>query len=169
MFHLRDSHPLRLAFPHHSVTLTHTLCRPYPDPVSGIGLASSDFARHYFRNLVWFLFLSLLRCFSSGGSLPYPMNSDKDTRFFTVWVSPFGHPRVIAYFQLTAAFRRLSRPSSAISAKAFTLRSFSLEQPSFAFSPYKKLASIAWASQIIVFGLWTKRPFWFFIHRLSAS
>ena len=46
-----------------------------------------------------------------------------------VWVSPFGYPRVTAYFQLTVAFRRLSRPSSALSAKAFTLRSFSLELP----------------------------------------
>ena len=33
-----------------------------------------------------------------------------------------------AYFQLTAAFRRLSRPSSALGAKAFILCSFSLEQ-----------------------------------------
>ena len=33
-----------------------------------------------------------------------------------------------AYFQLTAAFRRLSRPSSAPGAKAFILCSFSLEQ-----------------------------------------
>ena len=47
-------------------------------------------------------------------------------------VSPFGNPRVDGYFLLAAAYRRLSRPSSALSAKAFTLRSFSLEQP-FAF------------------------------------
>ena len=46
-------------------------------------------------------------------------------------VSPFGNLRVKAYFQLTAAYRRLSRPSSAFSAKAFTLRSFSLEQLSY--------------------------------------
>ena len=38
-------------------------------------------------------------------------------------VSPFGHPRVIGYLRLTVAFRSLSRPSSAIGAKAFTLRS----------------------------------------------
>ena len=37
------------------------------------GLASSDFARHYFRNLCWFLFLVLLRCFSSDGSPPTPI------------------------------------------------------------------------------------------------
>ena len=57
------------------------------------------------------------------------MYSVKDLRFFTVGVAPFGNPRVKDYFHLTAAYRRLSRPSSALSAKAFTLRSFSLEQP----------------------------------------
>ena len=39
------------------------------------GLASSAFARHYLRNLNWFLFLPLLRCFSSGGSPHTTMNS----------------------------------------------------------------------------------------------
>ena len=71
------------------------------------------------------------------------MDSVKDLRLFTTGVSPFGHPRVNAYFQLTAAFRRLSRPSSAISAKAFTLRSFSLEQFLF-------LASIVLASLLLL-------------------
>ena len=47
-------------------------------------------------------------------------------------VSPFGHPRIEAYLQLPAAYRSLSRPSSAPDAKAFALRSFLLEL-SFAF------------------------------------
>ena len=42
-------------------------------------------------------------------------------------VSPFGHLRIVAYLQLPAAFRSLSRPSSAPDAKAFTLCSFTLE------------------------------------------
>ena len=42
-------------------------------------------------------------------------------------VSPFGNLRVKAYVQLTAAYRSLSRPSSAPDAKAFPLRSFSLD------------------------------------------
>ena len=57
------------------------------------------------------------------------MDSVTDPYLFGMGVSPFGHPRVIAYFQLTGAYRRLSRPSSALGAKAFTLCSFSLEQP----------------------------------------
>ena len=36
------------------------------------------------------------------------------------WVSPFGHPRVIACWQLTEAFRSLPRPSSPPDAKAPT-------------------------------------------------
>ena len=118
-------------WPSHVIRL-HIFVRyicPYPVIISDYGLASSDFARHYSRNLVWFLFLSLLRCFSSGGSLPQPMYSVKDLRFFTAGVAPFGNLRVKGYFHLTVAYRRLSRPSSALSAKAFTLRSFSLEQP----------------------------------------
>ena len=42
-------------------------------------------------------------------------------------VSPFGYLRIEAYLQLPAAFRSLSRPSSAPDAKAFPLCSSSLE------------------------------------------
>ena len=42
-------------------------------------------------------------------------------------VSPFGNLRVEAYVQLTAAYRSLSRPSSALDAKAFPLRSYQLD------------------------------------------
>ena len=43
-----------------------------------------------------------------------------------MWVSPFGDLRVNGYVLLTVAFRSLSRPSSAPSARASTLRSFCL-------------------------------------------
>lgn len=43
------------------------------------------------------------------------------------WVAPFGNLRVDGYLLLTAAYRSLSRPSSAPSAKAFTLCSYSLD------------------------------------------
>ena len=42
------------------------------------------------------------------------------------WVPPFGYLRVIGYVLLTAAFRSLSRPSSASGAKASALCSFLL-------------------------------------------
>ena len=100
---------------------------PNPSVIANGGLASSAFARHYSRNLVWFLFLRVLRCFSSPGSPRIPMYSVYVSWFFTMRVSPFGHPRINAYLQLPVAFRSLSRPSSALDAKAFTLCSYSLE------------------------------------------
>ena len=44
-----------------------------------------------------------------------------------MWVSPFRDLRVNGYLLLTAAYRSLSRLSSALSAKASTLRSFLLD------------------------------------------
>ena len=89
-------------------------------------MGSSDFARRYFRNHGCFLFLSLLRCFSSGGSPRTPMDSVHGTGFLSRWVAPFRYLRIIRYLLLPAAFRSLSRLSSALSAKASTLRSCSL-------------------------------------------
>ncbi len=66
---LRDYHPLRSNFPvvfHfffqlHIAVLQPRLCR------NKIGLGCSPFARHYLGNHYCFLFLRLLRCFSSAG------------------------------------------------------------------------------------------------------
>ena len=91
------------------------------------GLGSSGFARRYFRNRCFFLFLRLLRCFSSPGSPPYVMDWRMDTWGLLKWVSPFGYLRINGYLLLPEAFRSLSRLSSALSAKASTLRSFLLD------------------------------------------
>ncbi len=69
----------------------------------------------------FFLFLRLMRCFSSPSSPRYTMYSCIDTASSTRWVSSFGNLRIIVYVQLPEAYRSLSRPSSAPSAKAFTL------------------------------------------------
>ena len=90
------------------------------------GLASFHFARRYFGNRVFFLLLALLRCFSSGGSPPYVMDWRMDDTSSSYRVSPFRHLRIKDYLHLPAAFRSLSRLSSALSAKASTLRSFLL-------------------------------------------
>ena len=90
------------------------------------GLASFAFARRYLRNRCFFLFLALLRCFSSGGSLPYVMDWRMDGWSSSSRVSPFRHPRIKDHLHLPVAFRSLSRLSSALSAKASTLRSFLL-------------------------------------------
>ena len=88
------------------------------------GLGSFHFARRYFGNRVFFLFLRLLRCFSSPGSLCMTMYSSCSDWSFSSRVSPFRNLRVIGYLLLTAAYRSLSRLSSALSAKASTLRSY---------------------------------------------
>ena len=90
------------------------------------GLGSSHFARRYFGNRCFFLFLRLLRCFSSPGSPPYVMDWRMDDTSSSYRVSPFRHLRIKDYLHLPAAFRSLSRLSSALSAKASTLRSFLL-------------------------------------------
>ena len=78
------------------------------------GLGSSAFARRYLRNHCYFLFLRLLRCFSSPGSLRTAM----DSLCGGMQCMP-GFP---IYVQLPAAFRSLSRLSSAPSARASALR-----------------------------------------------
>ena len=91
------------------------------------GLGSSAFARRYLRNRCFFLFLRLLRCFSSPGSLRTPIDSVHGGWGLPSRVSPFRYLRVIGYLLLAAAFRSLSRLSSALSAKASSLRSFLLD------------------------------------------
>ena len=68
----------------HSIPLNlyNALFCPNPESITTLGLASSAFARHYLRNLSWFLFLALLRCFSSGGSPHIPMYSVYDDKTF---------------------------------------------------------------------------------------
>ena len=88
------------------------------------GLGSFPFARRYSGNRCFFLFLRVLRCFSSPGSPCMAMDSPCSDGGLLRRVSPFRHPRVKGYLHLTVAFRSLSRLSSALSAKASALRSY---------------------------------------------
>ena len=91
------------------------------------GLGSFPFARRYSGNRCFFLFLRVLRCFSSPGSLPYVMDWRMDDRGSPCQVSPFRNPRINGYLLLPVAYRSLSRLSSALSAKASTLRPYQLD------------------------------------------
>ena len=69
-----------------------------------------------------FLFLGLLRCFTS------PRFASPDYEFirsiahcYTGWVVPFGDPRIKACLRLPVAYRNLLRPSSPLGTKAFTI------------------------------------------------
>ena len=106
-----------------------------------IGLGSSLFARRYSGNRVFFLFLWVLRCFSSPGSPCMAMDSPYSDRGFLCRVSPFRNLRVNGYLLLTVAYRSLSRLSSALSAKASTLRSLYLDLLILAFSIYSVILS----------------------------
>ena len=112
-----------------SLNLSQWLVQSVTPACTHAGLGSFHFARRYSGNRVFFLFLRLLRCFSSPGSLPYVMDWRMDTWSLSRWVSPFGYLRINGYLLLPAAFRSLSRPSSALSAKASTLRSFLFDLP----------------------------------------
>jgi len=91
-FKLQDFHPLRLLFPktfiycirptQHIVPAAYYV--PLPSYCNAHTLtqhkfySSFRFAHHYSGNQLRFLFLALLRCFSSCRSLLYPIYSDKD-------------------------------------------------------------------------------------------
>ena len=118
---VRGFHPLWPAFP-----------GPFPFPCwiayavrtpgcTHPGLGSSGSARRYSRNRCFFLFLRLLRCFSSPGSLCMPMDSACSDGGFLRRVSPFRHPWIAGCLRLPMAFRSLPRLSSALSAKASAL------------------------------------------------
>ena len=123
-FQIRGSHPLWPAFPCRSSNLSCRCVSPQPR-----GINPS----------VWPLPRSLATTcgisvdFSSSPYLDVSVQAVPHVRLFDSThadrvllcrVSPFGNLRVKAYVQLTAAYRSLSRPSSAPDAKAFPLRSF---------------------------------------------
>ena len=122
------------------------------------GLGSFPFARRYSGNRFFFLFLWVLRCFSSPGSPCMAMYSPYSDRGILCQVSPFRNRRGNGYVLLTAAFRSLSRLSSALSAKASTLRSLYLDLLILAFSIYSVILSALFLLRIFryVFGCLTK-------------
>ena len=76
-FRVRGFHPLWPDFPDSSTNKSPHLLRSITPECTHPGLGSFHFARRYFGNRCFFLFLRLLRCFSSPGSrrmamdLPY--------------------------------------------------------------------------------------------------
>ena len=121
----------------HSIPLNlyNTVFCPNPESITTLGLASSAFARHYLRNLSWFLFLALLRCFSSGGSPPYAIDSHMDA-----WTTSCGllHSEIsgsmLAYnspllIAVNHVLLRLSMPRHSLCALlCFTICSFGSSQ-----------------------------------------
>ena len=78
----------------------------------GFSLAYSPFARCYSGNHSCFLFLPVLRCFSSERSQS-GIDSGSTWGISPCEEVPLGHPRIKDFMRLPAAYRCLSRPSSA--------------------------------------------------------
>ena len=74
-FLIQDFHPLWSDFPDCSDNDSPHISWSVTPECTHSGLGSSDFARRYFRNRCFFLFLRLLRCFSSPGSRRMAMDS----------------------------------------------------------------------------------------------
>ena len=112
LIRLRGFHPLRPAFPKQFCFKFRSRVRVlHPAHIAICGLGSSDFARHYFRNRFYFLFLALLRCFSSGGSPHIPIDSVYDVMTLlitdcSIRTSADQHLLAIprSFSQLTASF-----------------------------------------------------------------
>src|ERR1041384_2721648 len=107
-------------------------------PFESSGLGCSDFARHYFRNHGCFLFLRVLRWFTSPSSLEHPMYSDvrnecSHSLGFPIRISP-DHSLLAAsrgLSQLTTsffAFLRLGIHTHAISSLTITSTSHTTHQ-----------------------------------------
>jgi hypothetical protein len=102
-FRIRGYHPLWLAFPGHSSKLLigNSSAAPYghavhshnPHHTTHTGLTCDRFRLFRFRSplLPEYLFLQVLRCFTSLGSLRIPMNSVCDDRGLLCPVSRFGY------------------------------------------------------------------------------
>jgi hypothetical protein len=74
------------------------------------GLGYSLFARRYFGNRFYFLFLEILRCFSSLGSPTYPMDSDMYTMALSMVGFPIRVPPDLSLFTAPRGVSPLTAP-----------------------------------------------------------
>ena len=127
-FRIRGYHPLWPAFPYRSTNLSYRYVSPQPR-----GINPS----------VWPLPRSLATTygisvdFSSSPYLDVSVQAVPHVHLFDSMhvdrvllcrVSPFGNSGIKAYVRLPQTYRSLSRPSSALDAKAFPLRSYQLDR-----------------------------------------
>ena len=118
-FLLTGLSPSMVCFPKTFLLISlNQLWGPNPWCIAAPGLGSFSFARHYLRNRFFFLFLWVLRCFSSPRSpLTYYFTHMWIYRLFSLYEFPHSDiPGYNGYVLLPEAFRSLSRPSSAIGA-----------------------------------------------------
>src|SRR5699024_11688646 len=99
-----------------------------PQEVNFLVWARFQFARRYFGNRFCFLFLQVLRCFSSLG-LSHLLYVFKQM-YYSFKNSGFPHSEILGYhvyLQLPEAYRCYSRPSSTSRVKEFIVLSCSVK------------------------------------------
>ena len=155
-FRLRGFHPLRPAFPYpFRLALWSLSDSPYPGmlriPVWALSIplaATLEITFVFFSS--GYLDVSVRRVPLHKLLRHFCLCSFMDTRALPAWVSPFRHLRIIVYLPLPAAFRSLSRLSSALSAKASALCSSLLDL--FFFGSFR-LSSVAGFFYLLYFFL----------------
>ena len=100
--------PSMVGFPTPFYLVRRTFDSPNPESITTLGLASFPFARRYLGNRFFFLFLRLLRCFSSAGlPPPYYFIHMAVIGHEPNCVSTFGHLRVKRIFAPNRSFSQL--------------------------------------------------------------
>ncbi len=122
-FRLRGFHSLWPTFPDRSANNFVLNASPTTPKSKLFGLGYSEFARHYYRNLNWLLFLQVLRCFTSLSSLSYTYFTQCIViTISSKGVTPFGHLRIKACLSTPRSISlTYIRPSSPLTAKIFTI------------------------------------------------
>ena len=118
LFRLRGCHPVSPDFPFRSPIMSScsfsTVLQPRSSDRFGLLPFRSPLLRESF---VYFLFLQVLRCFSSLSLASLKLFIHfRIPGLYSRWVPPFGHRRISACLLLTVAFRCLLRPSSPLCA-----------------------------------------------------
>ena len=107
-FRLQGYHLLWLIFPNHSTTsfLGNSNVQSYNPREQALWFGLFPFRSCYSGNRIFFLFLWVLRCFSSP-RLPSTELCIHSviTGLYSCWVSPFGNLRITVYLQLPEAYR----------------------------------------------------------------
>src|SRR6476660_6187485 len=144
----------QLIFPSRELPVNY--CGPATpgSPFESPGLGCSDFARHYFRNHGCFLFLQVLRWFTSLGSLHLPMNSENGNQCSHWLGSPirtFPDHRLLApprdFSQLATSFFAYLRqgiPTHALSSLTIKLTAYTeFRSDALLALPYQSLSKSA--------------------------
>ena len=119
LFRLRGCHPVSPDFPipfayNDFLLFADSPTTPNPENRFGLFPFRSPLLRESF---VYFLFLQVLRCFSSLSLASLKLFIHfRIPGLYSRWVPPFGHRRIVACLLLTVAFRCLLRPSSPLCA-----------------------------------------------------